>query len=321
MTKRETPRSLRPILFPSSTAVVGASATQGKLGHTILSNMVDAGFEGPIYPINPRESTLLGCPAYPSLMEVPGPVDLVVVAVPGHSVISVVEQAAEIGAGGAVVISAGFSEVGEQGAEEERRLQEISRKAGLPVIGPNCQGVISRRGHVSAWFGPRPAVWGGGLFISQSGGLAGTLIGYLNRAQWGLVDTVVSLGNKSSVDEVDLLVSAADDDAIRFAMCYIEGFGEGRGRAFAEAAASFRRRGKPVVVLKGGRSDAGTRAASSHTGSLAGSDRVFVAAMKQSGVLQAESVRAFLDIARLVAVQRPQPGRRVLILPTWEDPA
>ena len=142
----------------------------------------------------------------------------------------------------------------------------------------------------------------------------------MNRARRGLVDTVVSLGNKSSVDEADLLASAAADEEIRFAMCYIEGFGDGRGRAFAEAAAAFGERGKPVVVLKGGRSGAGTRAASSHTASLAGSDRVFDAAMKQSGVLQAESIRAFLDIARFLAVQRPQPGRRVLILTNLGGP-
>jgi len=320
MSERERPLSLRPILFPESAAVVGASTTPGKLGHTILSNMLDAGFRGPIHPIHPREHEILSRPAYPSLSEAPGPVDLVVVAIPGSGVVPVIEEAAEMGAGGAVVISAGFAEAGAEGAEAERRLRAISREAGLPIIGPNCQGVISRRGRLSAWFGPSPDHWGNGLFLSQSGGLAGTIIGQLNRARRGLVDTVVSLGNKSSVDEADLLASAAADEEIRFAMCYIEGFGDGRGRAFAEAAAAFGERGKPVVVLKGGRSGAGTRAASSHTASLAGSDRVFDAAMKQSGVLQAESIRAFLDIARFLAVQRPQPGRRVLILTNLGGP-
>lgn len=320
MTRTDARGSLRPILFPMSAAVVGASATPGKLGHTILANMEDAEFHGPIYPINPRQRSVLGLPAYPSLIDVPGPVDLVIVAVPSDHVVSVIEQAAEIGAGGAVVISAGFSETGARGARAQRRLEELSRAAALRVIGPNCQGVISRRGRVCAWFGPRPAVWGSGLFISQSGGLAGTLISHLNRAQRGLVDSVVSLGNKSSVDEAELLSFAADDDTIRFAMCYIEGFDNGRGRAFVDAAAAFRDRGKAVIVLKGGRSDAGTRAASSHTGSLAGSDRVFAAAMKQSGILQAESVRNFLDIARLVAAQRPRSGPRILILTNLGGP-
>ena len=141
MSERERPLSLRPILFPESAAVVGASTTPGKLGHTILSNMLDAGFRGPIHPIHPREHEILSRPAYPSLSEAPGPVDLVVVAIPGSGVVPVIEEAAEMGAGGAVVISAGFAEAGAEGAEAERRLRAISREAGLPIIGPNCQGV------------------------------------------------------------------------------------------------------------------------------------------------------------------------------------
>lgn len=312
--------TLRSILFPDSVAIVGASATPGKLGHTILSNMIDGGFKGPIYAINPRESTILGRPAFRGLTEVHGPVDLLVVAVPGPGVIPVMEQAAAVGVGGAVIISAGFSETGDEGAGNEHRLREISRDAGIPIIGPNCQGVLSSRGCVSAWFGPLPNRRGEGLFVSQSGGLAGTLIGCLNQIGGKLLDTVVSLGNKCSVDEADLLETGCNDPGIRFAMCYIEGFDEGRGHAFVEAAARFQERGKPVVVLKGGRSDAGHRAVSSHTGSLAGSDRVFTAAMRQAGIIHAESIRGFVDIARLIAVQKPREGRRVLILTNLGGP-
>lgn len=314
------PAALRSILFPASVAVVGASTTPGKLGHTIMSSMIDGGFEGPIYPINTREETVLGRPAFADLTRVPGDIDLAVVAVPHRAVVPVMQQAATAGVKGAVIISAGFAETGGDGAESQRRLREISQDAGIPIIGPNCQGVLSRRGRVSAWFGPVPQRWGTGLLVSQSGGLAGTLIGYLNRMGGRLLDTVVSLGNKCSVDEADLLESAVPDPEIRFALCYIEGFDRGRGRAFVDAAVSFRNHGKVVVVLKGGRSDAGSRAASSHTGSLAGSDRVFTAAMKQAGVIETTSIGGFVNVARLVAVQEPRAGQRVLILTNLGGP-
>ncbi len=312
---------LQPILFPRSVAIVGASATPGKLGHTITMNMIDGGFDGPIYPVNPRESELLGRPCFPNLSAVSGPVDLVVVVVPGRNVLPVIEEAVGIGAGGAIIVSAGFSEMGEEGVEIEGRLQAISRDVGMPIIGPNCQGVLSARGRVTAWFGPKPERAGHGLFVSQSGGLAGTLIGRLNRAGVPLFDTVVSLGNKCSIDEADLLDAAAEDPEIGFAMAYIEGFAKGRGRAFFDAASRFQAQSKTIVVLKGGRSGAGERATASHTGSLAGSDRVFSSAMRQAGISLAESVRSFIDIARLIAVQATQrQGHRVLILTNLGGP-
>lgn len=320
MTNKPRRGALQSILFPQSVAIVGASVTPGKLGHTITSNIINGGFEGPIYPINPKEKTILGHPSFCRLADVPGPVDLVIVAVPERSVIPVMEEAAEAAVGGAIIVSAGFSEMSDEGVENERRLIEVSRDAGIPIIGPNCQGVISSRGNLSAWFGPLPKHRGNGLFISQSGGLAGTIIGHLNRMGINLFDTVVSVGNKCSIDEADLLDSGADDPEIRFAMCYIEGFGPRRGRAFVNSATHFRECGKPVIVLKGGRSASGERAASSHTGSLAGSDRVFGAAMRQTGVIHAESIRGFVDIARLIAVQTPHSGRRVMILTNLGGP-
>lgn len=312
--------ALRAVFFPRSAAIVGASVTAGKLGHTILSNMLARGFTGPLYPVNPKERKILGLTAYTNLVDIPGPVDLAIIAVPGRYVPDLIEQAAESSIRGAIVISAGFSETETgEGTTAEERIRRIAREAGMAIIGPNCQGVLSARGNVSAWFGPLPERPGGGLFISQSGGLAGTLIDWTNRRGIALFDSVVSLGNKCSIDEADLLDAFIGDPAVSFAMCYIEGFKPGRGKAFLEAAKEFSKR-KPVVVLKGGRSPAGDRATSLHTGSLAGSNRIFTGAMRQARVLLTNSVRGFINAARLAATQTPLSGPRILILTNLGGP-
>ena len=319
--RSESGRGITSILFPRSVAVVGASSTEGKLGHTILRNLIDAGFDGSLYPIHSSEPRILDHSAYRDLSELPEVPELVVAAIPGRAVVPILEQAADRGVGAAIVVAAGFSETGNaEGEASEQRLAEISRESGMRIVGPNCQGVVSMRGRVCAWFGPLPRQAGPGLFVSQSGGLAGTIIDLLNERRIGLVDTVVSLGNKCSVDEADLLDAAAADEGIRFAMCYVEGFHSGRGRAFVEAAGRLRQAGKPVVILKGGRSKSGGRAASSHTGSLAGSDRVFAAAMKEAGVHQARSIRDFIDVSRIFAAQPTGSGNRVLILTNLGGP-
>jgi len=312
--------SLQAIFFPSSVAVVGASATEGKLGYTILSNMLGSGFTGPLYPVNPKEREILGLTAYATLADIPGPVDLVIIAVPGCYVPELIKQAVGLDVCGAIVISAGFSETKtSKGIGAEEHIRRIGQEAGMAIIGPNCQGVLSARGNVSAWFGPLPERPGNGLFISQSGGLAGTIIDWTNRRGVALFDSVASLGNKCSVDEADLLKAFVEDPAVRFAMCYIEGFKPGRGRAFMESAKAFAQH-KPVVVLKGGRSFAGGRATLSHTGSLAGSDRVFAGAMAQAGVYLTNSVREFINAARLAATQLALRGTKVLILTNLGGP-
>ncbi len=313
--------NLEAVFSPHSAAVVGASASPGKLGHLVLENMKQGGFPGPLYAVNPNESDILGLPTYPDLAHVPGRVDLVIVSVPASAVLAVMQQAVERGARGAVIISAGFSETQtRQGIEAERALARLAEESGMAIIGPNCQGVISAGGSVSAWFGSLPQASGTGLFISQSGGLAGTLVEYLNHRRVSLVEAVVSLGNKCAVDEADLLEAACSNERIRFAMCYIEGFRPGRGRAFAEVARTFSEQ-KPIVVLKGGRSPAGERATSSHTGALAGSDRIFLGAMRQAGVVVADSVRDFVGVARMIGAQPPLSGNRILILTNLGGPA
>ncbi len=312
--------AIRALFYPKSAAVIGASSATGKLGHMVLANLVQWGFRGPIYPVNPSETSILGLKAYSSLDAIPESVELAVLAVPGRAVVEVMEQAAARGVRAAVIVSAGFSETDSaEGKAAETRIRQLANDAGMAVIGPNCQGVLSSRGRVSAWFGPLPERHGKALFVSQSGGLAGTLIDWVNHRQVPLFDSVVSLGNKCTIDEADLLTAFADDPAIQVAMCYIEGFGRGRGKAFMEAARAFSRK-KTVVVLKGGRSTSGGRATSSHTGSLAGHDRVFAGAMDQAGVHLTNSIREFINVARQATTCGVPTGRRVLILTNLGGP-
>ena len=312
--------ALRAIFFPRSVAVVGASATEGKLGNTILRNMIGCGFPGKLYPVNPNAYEILGLPAYPRLTAIPEQVDLAVVSLPSHRVLETVETAAEKGVRGLVIISAGFSETrGSAQIKVEKSIQDIAREAKMAVIGPNCQGVLSFRGKVCAWFGPIPKQWGRALFITQSGGLAGTLIEWTNRRNISLFDSVVSLGNKCCVDEADVIRHLAADPNIELIMCYIEGFKPTRGRAFMESVRELRGI-KPVVVLKGGRYAAGARATTTHTGSLAGSDRVFVGAMKQAGAILTESIREFINVSRLVVSQPSLRGPRVAVITNLGGP-
>lgn len=320
MTPRVSLETIRSVFRARSAAVVGASAATEKLGHMVLSNLINRGFPGPVYPVNPKEEVILGLKVYPSLAVVPELIDLVIVTIPSSFVPEVIEQAASRGVRAAIVVSAGFSETEtEEGRDAEERIQQIAQDSGMAVIGPNCQGVLSARGKVSAWFGPLPDRAGKALFVTQSGGLAGTLIDWANRRGIALFDSVISLGNKCSIDEADLLEAFAEDPNIQLAMCYIEGFREGRGKAFMEAAKIFSNN-KSVVVLKGGRFASGKRATSSHTGSLAGSDRVFAGAMVQAGVHLTESVREFINAARLAATQAIPQGKRVLILTNLGGP-
>lgn len=312
--------ALRAVFFPRSVAVVGASATKGKLGNTILLNTISCGFPGKIFPVNPKAKEILGLPAYPSLTTIPESVDLAVVSLPSQLVLEAVEAAAEKGVRGMIIISAGFAETrGAAQMETERRILAIAREAKMAVIGPNCQGVLSTRGKVCAWFGPIPKHRGQALFITQSGGLAGTLIEWTNRRHISLFDTVVSLGNKCCIDEADVITYFGSDPNIKLIMCYIEGFKPTRGRAFMESVMKLCD-SKPVVVLKGGRYTAGVRATITHTGSLAGSDRVFAGAMRQAGVILTNSIREFINASRLLMNHPSLRGPRIVVITNLGGP-
>ncbi|KSW10744.1 hypothetical protein CF15_08155 [Pyrodictium occultum] len=298
---------------PRGVAVVGASRHPGKVGHTVLLNL-KRWFRGPVYPVNPHAREILGLPAYPSLLEVPDPVDLAVVAVPAPLVPRVVDEAGRRGLRGVIVLSAGFREVGPRGAALEERLVEAARRHGLRVLGPNCIGVYSPSTGVNATFfvpgrqglpGPGPVA-----FVSQSGALGAAVLDWAEARGVG-ISRFASLGNKADVDEADLLSYLRGDPETRSIALYVEGVDDGpRFRGALEETTPV----KPVVVLKAGRSGAGARAAASHTGSLAQSYELYAALFKQTGVVPASSTEELFDLAVALALQPPMRGDRVAVV-------
>jgi len=299
---------LDAVLDPSSVAVIGASASPDKIGHKILRNIVDAGFKGPIYPVNPRGGEILGLKAYPSVLDTPGIVDAVVVVVPSRFVPGVMEECVQKGVKGAVIISSGFKDVGPEGAQLEKTVLETAARGGVRIIGPNCQGVSNP---VSGFCATWPLVAGVGpvAVISQSGSIA-------LEAPSNLVDNhvgyskSVALGNKSDVDEADLISWLGGDEETRVIAVYTEGTDQGRKLMKAVRAAS----DKPVLILKGGRTEAGRKAVLAHTGSLAGSGEVFKAAVHQSGGVCVGSLMELLDAAKAFSLLPVPGGPRLLVV-------
>jgi acetyl coenzyme A synthetase (ADP forming)-like protein len=298
---------------PKVVAVVGASRRPGKVGYELLRNLREY-FKGRLYAVNPEAKEILGVPCYPSLSDVPDDVDVAVVVVPAEKVVDVAEEAGRKGVKGLIVISSGFKEVGPEGAERERRLIEVVRKYGMRLIGPNCVGVYVPKSGMNTLFlsRERQGYPGHGFiaFASQSGAFGSAVLDWAAMRGIG-ISKFISYGNKADVDEVDVLKYLVEDEDTRVITLYIEGVE--RGREFLDTLMEVTKY-KPVVVLKSGRTEAGARAASSHTGSLAGSDAVYDAAFKQCGVIRAYSMEELFDFATALGMQPPAAGDRVAVL-------
>lgn len=312
--------AVRHVLAPSSIAVIGASRTRGTIGGELFHNLVSTGFQGPVYPINPSASTIENLPAHPSVIDVDGDVELAVVVVPAASVVEVATQCAEKGVKGMVVISAGFAEAGADGVERQRRLVEICRQSGIRLVGPNCMGVINTSPGVSmdATFAPDEPVRGRVGFLSQSGGLG---IAVMARAQalGSGVSSFVSVGNKADVSGNDLIQFWESDPETDLIMLYLESFGN--PRKFARLAKRVSRT-KPILAVKSGRTQAGSRATSSHTGALLSASDVTVDALfQQAGVLRVDTLAELFDTALLLGSQPLPAGNRVAILTNAGGPA
>lgn len=301
--------SLDGFFRPSSVAIIGASREPGKLGHEILRNIIDAGFRGKVYPVNPKADEVLGLRCYPSIKDVPSQVDLAVVIVPAKFVPSVIADCGAKGIRAAVVISGGFGETGPAGEELERQMLETAGRGGVRIIGPNCQGVNSTSvGLCASW--PLVKVRGPISIISQSGTIAAALACWAAEEGVG-ISKLVALGNKCDVDETELLSYLADDPETEVIALYIEGVRNGRKfMEVARAAASK----KPVVVVKGGRTAKGAEAVLSHTRSLAGSDAVFDAAFRQADIIRALDVEELYDICKGFACLPLPKGENVVIV-------
>ena len=295
---------------PQSVAIVGASRDPEKLGYAVLANLKEGGYSGSLYPINPKADEILGLKAYSSVLDIPDPVDLAIVVIPYKIVPHVLEECGQKGISSVVIISAGFREAGREGLERERELIDIADKYDVRIIGPNCLGVIDTETPLNATFAAGMPPGGPIAFMSQSGAL-GTAV--LDMAMAGRIgfSKFVSLGNKADVSEIDLLKAWGEDEASQVILIYVEGLPD--GQEFIEVARKVTRE-KPVVAIKSGVTKSGSRAVSSHTGSLAGSEAAYKAAFKQAGVTRASSMQALFDCALGFAYQPLLQGNRIAIV-------
>ncbi len=289
----EAREALDRILMPKSIAVIGASKDSFKWGHMLLSAIMKGGFEGDLYPINPKETEIEGLTCYPSVKDVPGDVDMAIVVVPARVVPAIFSDLAEKGVKGAVVITSGFGEAGEEG---RRLVEQMKENAGGKVrfVGPNCMGICSSPAKLSALMIPFLHEKGEVAFISQSGGYGLQL--YLRASAMGVgINKFISSGNESDITGVDYLRYFANDPSVSLICMYIEGLK--RGREWYEAAKEITKK-KPIVVIKVGTTEAGGKAAASHTGALSGSDKVYDAAFKQAGVIRAHDAAEMFDFIK-----------------------
>jgi acyl-CoA synthetase (NDP forming) len=302
----------RPLFYPESIAVIGASASPQKWGFGILHNLVQGNFSGPLYPINPREKEIFGLQVYPSIEEVPGGVDLAMIVVPPEKVIPAVRSCGRKGVKAVVIITAGFGEVGPEEMDLQKELAREVNRFGMIAIGPNCQGVMSTRGKVFGqyiWIFPRS---GSISIVSQSGNVGGSLIGKGLTYDIGF-SKFVSSGNEAVTKCWDLMEYYGEDEDTSVIAAYIEGVSN--GRAFIETLRKVTPK-KPVVILKGGVTEAGGRACTSHTGVLAGESSVFNAACEQAGAVLVDSLEDLFYAAATFASQPLPRGNRVGIV-TW----
>jgi len=303
-----TETDLKYLFNPRHVAVIGASHSEGKIGYTVLKNIIDSGYNGRIYPVNPKGGEILGKKVYTDIFSIEGEVDLALIVVPASIAVSAVEACAKKGVKFAIVITSGFSEIGNIDAENE--MVEKAREHGMRILGPNVFGIYSASSSINATFGPSKIRPGNIAVISQSGALGIAMIGKTAEENMGL-STIVSIGNKADITEADILRYVFNDEITKVIFLYIEGLEN--GREFMELV-----KNKPdemkIVAIKAGRSKVGARAVASHTGSLAGSDEIFDAAFKQSGVLRADSLEeGFNWVATLAACPRPA-GNNVVII-------
>ncbi len=303
-------KNLKELFSPESVAIIGASRHPGKIGYTILRNIIEYGYKGKIYPINPKADEILGLKAYPSVLNVPDKIDMAIVAVPVKIVPKVAEDCGKKGVKVLVVITSGFGEVGN--TEAEQKLVKIAREYGMRILGPNIFGLAYTPARLNATFGPKDIREGNIAFITQSGALGIALMGWTVMEEIGL-SALISIGNMIDIDVTEVSRYLADDPHTRVITIYLEGLKPNTGKKFMEIMKEVTKK-KPVIIIKAGRSRRGAAAAASHTGSLAGMDHIYSAAFKQTGVLRAKTVEEMFDWARAFANQPVPRGDRTIII-------
>ncbi len=300
--------AMNRIMRPKAVAVIGASAEAGKIGNSVMKNLISGGYKGDIYPVHPKAEEILGYKAYKSVKDVPGVIDTAVFAIPAKFVAGALTECGEKQIPGAVLIPSGFAEAGEPELQDE--IVAVGKKYNIRLMGPNIYGFYYTPENLCATFCTAYDVKGSAALSSQSGGIGMAIIGFSRSAKMG-VSAIVGLGNKSDIDEDDLLAFFEQDPNTNIIAQHLEDLKD--GRAFAEAAKRVSKK-KPIVVLKAGRTTAGAKAAASHTGALAGNDKIYEDVFKQVGVIRARSLRQLLEFARGIPVMPTPKGENVVII-------
>ncbi len=295
---------------PKSVAIVGASRQKGKVGYEILSNMVQAGYKGKIFPINPNAEAIDGIKCYPDLKSIGEVPDLVIIIVPANIVPEVMQQCTVIGVKSVIIITAGFREVGKEGRDLEERVIQIAKRGGIRVIGPNCLGVIAPANHLNASFGGDLPVAGAIGYLSQSGALLAAILDMANSNGIGF-SKLVSIGNKADIDELDIIEALGSDSETKVIAGYLESITDGNTFVREAERISYV---KPILLMKSGGTEAGAKAASSHTGSLAGGEVAYESAFMRAGVIRCESIKQQFDYAQAFANQPLPAGPRVAVI-------
>jgi acetyl coenzyme A synthetase (ADP forming)-like protein len=300
--------AMNRIMQPDSVAVIGASSEEGKIGNSVMRNLINGGYQGAIYPINPKADEILGKKCYKSVKDIPGQVDIAVFAIPAKFVAQALTEVGEKKIPGAILIPSGFAEIGEM--ELQKEVVAIARKYNVRLMGPNIYGFYYTHKNLCATFCTPYDVKGHVALSSQSGGVGMAIVGFSRSTKMG-VSAIVGLGNKSDIDEDDLLTFFEQDPNTHAIAMHAEDLKD--GRAFAEVAARVSKK-KPIVMLKAGRTSMGARAASSHTGALAGNDKIYDDVLRQSGVIRAYNMRDMLEFARCLPIMPTPKGENVVII-------
>lgn len=300
--------NLTKLFYPRGIAIVGASREPNKIGSIVLRNLIEAGYQGKIYPINPNATEIMGLKAYPRISDIKEPVDVVIISVPAQKVPDVIDDAGKAGVSFAVVIASGFKEVGN--VELEQEVVNRAKKYGIRVVGPNVFGYVYTPSKINTTFGPKDIIPGNVAFISQSGALGVALMGTAVMERLG-ISAIISVGNKADLDDADFIEFLGDDPNTNVILIYMEGISE--GQRFMEVASKVSLK-KPIIVIKSGRSEAGARAAASHTGSLAGNYTIYKTAFKQTGILLAETIEQAFDWAKALTWNPLPKGDNVVVI-------
>ncbi len=307
-------KNLKKFIYPESVAIIGANNVKGTVPHDILLNILNTGFNGKIFPVSPGEKFIAEVKAYKYVVDIADPIDLAIIVFPSSVCHLALEQCGQKGIKAVIIISAGFKEVGEAGLEREKKLKEIAEKYDMSVIGPNCLGIINTDPglNLNASFARKMPEEGNIGFLSQSGALCTAVLDYARAKHIGF-SKFISFGNKVDINEIDLLCYLGDDEKTKIILIYLEEIRDGRA-LMKTASDIISKRGKPILILKAGRTKAGASAAASHTGSLAGSDEICDAAFEQAGIIRCDNIEEMFNNAIAFAYQPLPENNRIAII-------